>query len=40
MNTVQLEFEIDGKRIPAALSAPAGGKADACVVLVPGSGPS
>jgi pimeloyl-ACP methyl ester carboxylesterase len=40
MNDLHFEFEIDGKRIPAALTEPVGNKPEWCVVLVPGSGPS
>jgi pimeloyl-ACP methyl ester carboxylesterase len=34
------EFEVDGKRIPTALTRPDAGNPQWCVILVPGSGPS
>jgi pimeloyl-ACP methyl ester carboxylesterase len=40
MNETIFDFEVDGKRIPAALTLPDAGTSDWCVILVPGSGPS
>jgi uncharacterized protein len=34
------DFEVDGKRIPAAFTTPEGRQISRCVVLVPGSGPA
>src|SRR5215471_2525888 len=39
MNETSFEFEVDGKKIPAAITQP-DSEVAWCVVLVPGSGPS